>query len=146
MREIATYTGTGSLTTISDIGLKFDDKGVLSLDTTIFNAAAGKDLKVVTEFLGSTTGDGFLKRANDTINSITDDASGLIPAMVLTVTGEITSTGVRISEQQERVDDLVESLNAQMAAADALIASLQQQATYFTNMFSAMMANQNAMR
>ena len=44
------------------------------------------------------------------------------------------------------MDDLIESLNAQMAAADALIASLQQQATYFTNMFASMLASQNAMR
>ena len=34
------------------------------------------------------------------------------------------------------------NLNAQMAAADALIASLQQQVTYFTSMFEAMRTNQ----
>ena len=42
------------------------------------------------------------------------------------------------------MDELDASLNAQMAAADALIASLQQQANYFTNMFASMLANQNS--
>ena len=41
---------------------------------------------------------------------------------------------------------MTENLNAQMAAADALIASLQQQASYFANMFAAMTANQNSTR
>ena len=82
----------------------------------------------------------------DTMESLLNTTSGVIPVTLLSVSGEITTTGLRITEQQERVDDLVESLNAQMAAADALIASLQQQATYFTNMFAAMAANQNAMK
>jgi hypothetical protein len=36
------------------------------------------------------------------------------------------------------------NLNTQMAA-DAMIAALQQQVTYFTSMFSAMQTNQNTM-
>jgi flagellar hook-associated protein 2 len=144
LRDIVNYAGGGSVSTLSALGLSFDQNGVLSFDPTVLSAAAAKDLKAVTDFIGSSTTGGFLKTAIDTMDSLLNTTTGVIPVTLLSVSGEITTTGLRITEQQQRVDDLVESLNAQMAAADALIASLQQQATYFTNMFSAMLANQNA--
>jgi flagellar hook-associated protein 2 len=146
MRGIANYSRPGSVSSMASLGLTFDKEGALRFDGTVLAATAAKDLAGVTAFLGSTTGGGFLKTANDTLNSISDSSSGMIPAMLLSVAGEIRDTGLRISENQDRVDNLTESLNAQMAAADALIASLQQQATYFNNMFASMLANQNSMR
>jgi flagellar hook-associated protein 2 len=128
------------------LGLTFDKNGVLQFDSAVLAAAAAKDIAGVTEFLGSVTGGGFLKTASDTLNSLTDSASGVISDMLKSITGEITATGHRIDDNQDRVDKLTDSLNAQMAAADALIAALQQQATYFTNMFAAMTANQNSSR
>ncbi len=146
LRNLASYGSSGAISSISAIGLTFDQNGVLSFDSTVLAAAAAKDFKSVTDFWGNTTDSGFLKAANDTLSAITDSAKGVIPTTLLSVAGEITDTGNRISENQARVDQLTESLNHQMAAADALIASLQQQATYFTNMFAAMSANQNSMR
>jgi flagellar hook-associated protein 2 len=146
LRDIANFGGSGSVSSLSALGLTFDQNGVLSFDPTVLSAAAGKDLNAVTDFIGSATTGGFLKTAIDTMDSLLNTTTGVIPVTLLSVSGEITTTGLRITEQQERVDELVDSLNAQMAAADAMIASLQQQASYFTNMFTAMLANQNAMK
>jgi flagellar hook-associated protein 2 len=146
LRSIANYSGTGSVSSLTSLGLSFDQNGVLSFDPTALTAAGAKDLKAVTDFLGSATGGGFLKAATEALTSLTDTTTGVIPLMLLSVAGEITGTGLRITESQQRVDKLTDSLNAQMAAADALIASLQQQATYFTNMFAMMVANQSSMR
>jgi flagellar hook-associated protein 2 len=146
LRDIANYAGGGSVSTLSALGLTFDQKGLLSFDPLALSATAAKDLKAVTDFLGSATGGGFLKAASDTMDTILNSTTGMIPVSLLAVAGEISETGERITENQKRVDDLTESLNAQMAAADALIASLQQQATYFNNMFAAMLANQSAMK
>ena len=146
MRDIANYSGDGSVRSMPSLGLTFDKNGVLQFDSAVLAAAAAKDIAGVTEFLGSVTGGGFLKTASDTLNSLTDSASGVISGMLKSITGEITATGHRIDDNQDRVDKLTDSLNAQMAAADALIAALQQQATYFTNMFAAMTANQNSSR
>ena len=110
------------------------------------SAAAARDFKGVTDFLGSATQGGFLKTATDTLNSLTAPISGVIPTMLLSIAGEITETGNRISENQALVDQMTENLNAKMAAADALIASMQQQATYFTNLFASMTASENAMK
>jgi flagellar hook-associated protein 2 len=146
LREIANYSGSGSISSLVGLGLTFDQNGVLSFDSAALTAAAAKDPPAVTDFLGNPKTGGFLKSATDTLNSIADSASGVVPVTLSTLAGEISQTGLRIAEQQERVDELTESLNAQMAAADALIASLQQQATYFANMFAAMLANQNGVR
>jgi flagellar capping protein FliD len=52
---------------------------------------------------------------------------------------QITQQNDQIRDQQQRVDDLSHNLQEQMAAADALIASLESQRNYLTNLFTAMM-------
>lgn len=146
MRQIAGYSGAGSVKSISDLGLTFDKNGVLSFDAATLTATASKDFKGVTDFLGSVSGTGgFLKAANDSLKSITDSTSGVISAASSSVARQIAATDTRIADTQERVDQMKYNLNAQMAAADALIASLQQQVTYFTSMFSAMQTNARSM-
>lgn len=146
MRQIAGYRGTGSIQSMSDLGLEFDKNGVLSFDSTKLTSVASKDFKGVTDFLGSMNGTGgFLKAANDSLKSITDSTSGVIAAASSSVTRQIAATDTSIADAQDRVDQMKYNLNAQMAAADAMIAALQQQVTYFTSMFSAMQTNQNTM-
>ena len=41
-------------------------------------------------------------------------------------------------DDKARIDTLTANLTAQMAAADALIANLEQQVTYFNNLFASM--------
>ena len=50
----------------------------------------------------------------------------------------ITNQNRRIANEQDRIDILQNSLIARMAAADALIASLEQQVTYFNSLFESM--------
>jgi flagellar hook-associated protein 2 len=146
MRQIAGYSASGTVKSMSDIGLTFDKNGVLSFDSAILTATAAKDFTAVTDFLGSTTGTGgFLKAANTSLTSITDSTKGVLPAASSSVGRQITNTESLIESNQDRVNQMKYNLNAQMAAADALIASLQQQVTYFTSMFAAMQANQNSM-
>jgi flagellar hook-associated protein 2 len=146
LRSISNYTGTGALSSIADIGLTFDKNGVLSFDPSVLNAAADKDFKDITDFLGNATTGGFLKTATDTLSSLTDSTSGAISLTLTSIGGEITDVDNRISDNQDRVDQLKQNLTAQMAAADALIAQMQQQVIYMTNLFTAMTANQNSMK
>lgn len=141
------YTGTGSVHSMADIGLTFDKVSyALTFDPTVLNARAAQDFTGVTAFLGGTTTGGFLKAASDTLNGLTDSTSGAISMMQTSFAQEISNNSAEISLNQDRVDKLTQSLNAQMAAADALVASMQQQATYMTNLFTAMTANQYTMR
>ena len=57
------------------------------------------------------------------------------------ITNAIAHDTQLISDTQARIDLLHNSLNAQMAASDALIASLEQQATFFAQVFQATYSN-----
>jgi len=146
LRSVSNYTGTGSVSTIADLGLAFDKNGVLSFDPSVLSAAASRDFEGVTDFLGNATTGGFLKAATDALNGVTDATSGAISLTLTSVGGEITDVNDRINDNQDRVDQLKQNLTAQMAAADALIAQMQQQVLYMTNLFTAMTANQNSMK
>jgi len=56
---------------------------------------------------------------------------------------QIDHQNQRIDDEQSRIDALTKDLTGRMAAADALIASLEQQVTYFTTLFGSMNGTSN---
>ncbi len=136
MRQITQYTGSsGGLTLLSQMGVELDDTGKLTFDASQFDSASANDLQV---FLGSATGGGFLKTATDSLNDIEDPTSGTVKSAIQTVNGEITHENDLITQETKKITDLQTTLTQQMAAADAAIASLENQKDYITNLFTAM--------
>ena len=142
LQNLATYTGTGSIQSIADLGLTFDQNGVLSFDPTVLSTVASSDFQGVTDFLGSATGGGFLQAATNTLNGVLDSTSGAIPTETNAVAGQILSTNNQISADQDRVNTLQTNLTNQMDAADAMIAEMQQQYSYLTGLFASMTSSQ----
>lgn len=139
LRNLANYSNdSGGIRSITDLGLMFDDKGKLSLNTAVFSRATAASLDDVSAFLGSRTTGGFLQKATEILDSIENSSDGTLKAAISSTTSAISAQDKTISEQQERIDSLEVSLRQQMAAADSLIASLEQQVLYFTSMFEAM--------
>jgi flagellar capping protein FliD len=85
----------------------------------------------VTSFLGSPDAGGFLKNAADALNRTS------ISVAKNDIDTQITNLTNTIAVKQSAVDNLQTRLEAQMAAADALIASLEQQYTFLSSVFSA---------
>jgi hypothetical protein len=54
-------------------------------------------------------------------------------------TSETGSQNSLIAEEEQRITDMQTTLTQQMATADALIASLESQKSYMSNLFTAMM-------
>jgi flagellar hook-associated protein 2 len=128
--------GFGSM---ANIGLEFTKEGQLSLNGTLFDTATAGKLDSLSTAIGSATTSGFLKVATDALNTIEgEDDDGILQATIQTVEDSIKSQNARITAQQERIDQLTRDLETRMAAADAMIAQLEQQASFFTNMFEAM--------
>ena len=92
----------------------------------------------ITAFLGSSTGGGFLKAATASLDSVEHTDTGLIKSVEASVQSQITNIDNRINDRQAGVDLLQTNLQRQMAAADALIAGMQQQYSFLTNMLQAM--------
>jgi len=143
LQNLATYTGTGSIQSIADLGLTFDSNGVLSFDPTVLNSVTSSNLQGVTDFLGSATGGGFLQAATDALNGVLNSTSGTIPSETNGVAGQILSANNRISTDQDNINTLQTNLTNQMDAADAAIAEMQQQYTYLTGLFASMTTNSN---
>jgi flagellar hook-associated protein 2 len=146
LHRISSYnTGANGISSLTALGVRFDSDGVLSLDSTAFNAVASKQLDDMEDFLGSTTGGGFLKFANDALTGVNDATSGIISSGITSVNSQITRENKAITPQQDRVDTLQLNLNHRMAAADSAIAALEQQYTFLSSMFLSMRVNsQNA--
>ena len=94
-------------------------------------------------FLGTPTTGGFLKSATDALNTLEDPISGIIETTKAGAQTAIDHQNRRIDDEQSRIDALTKDLTGRMAAADALISSLEQQVTYFTSLFGSMNGTTN---
>ena len=134
-------TQSGSVYSIADLGLTFDQNGHLQFDPSVLSQATSKSLTDVQNFLGTASSGGFLKAANDILTSIDDPTTGSLPQATQSLTNEISSIATQISSQQDRINLLQQTLTEQMSKADAAISSLQQQVTYYTTLFTTMRQN-----
>ncbi len=139
IKQIIAYdSGVDGVSSLTTLGLAFDKTGALSFDASQFSSATSGQFAQLSNFLGSTTTGGFLKVANDALNTLTDADSGVVQSSITSLQNEITKDNQAISDKQDQITTLQNNLNAQMAAADAAIAGMEQQYTYFYNMFTAM--------
>ena len=147
LNQLANYTGTGtgSFSTLTDLGLGFDTNGHLSFDPTALSNVSGSQLNSLVSFLGSSSTSGFLQFATNLMTGIEDPTSGLLKTAISSTANEITNENQLISDQQTKISQLQTSLQAQMSAADAAISQIESQTSYFTSLFQSMLfpANQN---
>ena len=135
LRQVSQYqAGSGTISSLSDLGLTLDDTGHLSLDTS---ALANPNAAALSHFLGDTISGGFLKAANDAVNGITDSTKGLVATDYNNLGDQITNLNAQVADQQSKITDLENNLQAQLSQADAAIATLQSQKTYFQELFQA---------
>ena len=144
LRDLAGFTGgSGSAQNLTDLGLTFDRTGKLSFDQAVFQTVSGAHSGDVRAFLGSPSTGGFLKAATDILNGLEDSQNGDIATSRNSAQAAIDNQNRRIADEQDRIDILQKSLIARMAAADALIASLEQQVSYFNTLFASMNGTKN---
>jgi flagellar hook-associated protein 2 len=139
LSQMAQYTGTtGSVRNFSDLGLDLSSTGTLSFDSSQFN---GLDAAGIQQFLGGLTSGGFLQTVNNSLSSIDDPTTGMLVTEFNNIGTEISSDNSEISDDQTRVNTIQANLQQQLSAADAAIAVLQQQSTFYTNLFQTENAN-----
>lgn len=142
LRGMIDYTGgAGSASSLIALGLSFDSTGQLSFDSSALSSAS---MAGIDSFFGDGTDSGFLRNAENLLDSIDDPVNGTLTEALNSISTQMQNTTNQIDDTQQRIDTLQTSLTARMSAADATIAMLEQQATYFTNLFEAMkMDSQN---
>lgn len=134
VREVAGYSnGAGGLSSLTVLGLGFTEEGKLTFDAAAFTTAATGRMSELENFVA-----GFQQFAAAALDGLLDATGGAVPAAIQAMNTQIANQETRIAAEQSRIDRLEERLMAQMAAADALIASLERQVHYMTGLFEAM--------
>lgn len=139
LQGLANYNGgSGNISSMAALGVSFDDTtGQLSFDQSTFNSATSGQTDALAAFLGSATGGGFLETATNILSGIEDPTTGTLTNQITSIQANITSTNAQISEKENAVTLLQTSLTQQMAAADAMLYSMQQQATEIQGILTA---------
>jgi len=145
LRDLAGYSsGSGAISSLASLGFGFDDKGKLSLNQATFIIATSGQFEALSDFLGSSSTDGFLKYAGDLMKGLEDSTNGVIKTAMSDVRTQLTDQDKHIADQQIRIDALQKNLEARMAASDALIASMEQQVNFMNGLMEAMITNQRS--
>jgi flagellar hook-associated protein 2 len=127
-------TGSGTVSSLNDLGLSVDDTGTMSFDASTFSALYPAD---VAQFLGTATSGGFMETATSALSSITDESTGDIETDYAAIQSQITQQNLNISNEQTRITDMEANLQNELSQADAAIATLQSQKTYYADLFQA---------
>lgn len=130
---------------MSDLGVRFEDtSGQLTFDSSVFSSATTGQSAALTSFLGTSTTSGFLYMATNAMKEIEDPTTGMLTNEINSTQSQIISTNTQITDQENQVNLLQTSLTNEMSSADAMIYQMQQQQTYFQEMFQATTAQETA--
>jgi flagellar hook-associated protein 2 len=138
LRRLTGYSSTGSVKSIQQLGFSFSDNGVLSFDASKFEALSPAGVE---EFLGSKLVGGLLADADNVLDMIDSETTGVLPSTLKSVREQMAETDRQVLANQERIELLKQRLANQMAEADALIGMLEQQVSYMNGLFEAMRIN-----
>ncbi len=139
LRDLTGYASqTGAFQSFTDIGLSFDDKGVLSFNASALAGLSDEKLDQLLAFLGTEKTSGFVNTALTAIGVATTPESGILALEKTSYTERSKTEALQVQQMQERLDLMETNLRERFAALDSAIAALQQQALYFNNMFESM--------
>ena len=130
--------------------LSLSKDGLLSLDQSTFDSAITKNgFEALKTLVGTASSGGVLKSITDKLGALqttstTGTTSGALADSITNLDSSLKAEDERIAAEQERIDNRTKDIQERMAAADALIAQMEQQVTYITNMFEAMQTSQKA--
>jgi flagellar hook-associated protein 2 len=135
LNTLVNYTGgSGSVNSLASFGLTLASDGTLSFDSTVFSS---QSISAIQQFLGSATTGGFMQAATNALTSVADPKTGAIQSEFNSLQTEVTNENLLITNEETRVTDLQNNLTSQLSAADAVIANLESQKTYYAQLFQA---------
>jgi flagellar hook-associated protein 2 len=135
LESLSEYSsGAGPAADLLNLGLQVSDTGVMSFDASTFSALNPAD---VAQFLGSATTGGFLQAATNDLSSIDDSTSGDIASENTALQSQITSQNTQITNKENQITIMENNLLSELSQADAAIADLQEQKSYYTQLFQA---------
>lgn len=135
LSSIADYSNfSDGITNLSGLGLDLDTQGNLTFNAAEFQQSAANNFSAVSQFVGDATS-GFLGTATSALNSLEDPTMGAVKQEENSITQDLTNLNSQIGDQENQINQFQQNLVEQLSQADATIATLQSQVTFFQGMF-----------
>ncbi len=145
LQNVTNYAGSsGTVGSLSDVGITFDQNGQLQFDSSAFQQAANTSAADVINYFGTESGSGFLQNTSNVLTGVSDPNSGLLAGFSSGLTNDYSALSAKITADQDQINTLQTNLTNQMSTADAAISEMEQQLSYVTSLFSAQYANEMA--
>jgi flagellar hook-associated protein 2 len=142
LTQMITYSGSsGSITSLAQLGVEFTQQGTLTFDSSAITGLTQSQIGDALTFLGDPNSGGFLQYANNTLNGITDPVGGSVAVETQTLQNQNATDQTQITNDQSQLTLMQTNLQQQMAQANALIASLQNQTNFLQGLFQADTSN-----
>ena len=142
LNTLVNYSGgSGSVNSLASFGLTVQSDGTLAFDSTVFST---QSISAIQQFLGGATTGGFLQAATTALSAVADPKTGSIQSEFTNLQTEVTNENNLIANEEIRVNDLQTNLTQQLSAADAVIANLEAQKSYYTQLFQAQYPSSSA--
>ena len=125
MWQLGTYQGSGSIKSLSDLGITFDTSGKMSFDSNVFGSLSNSQISDAMKFFGSSTS-GFGALASQ-FTQLSDPIDGMILQQENGIDQQNTDLTNEINAMTTRNSVTQATLNAKLQAADAEVAKLQSQ-------------------
>ena len=138
LRALASSSlSSGSVRSLADAGLTFDDTGHLSFDTKVFNALSSTQLQDAMKFFSSEVSGGFAAVTKQ-LSALTDPVTGIIKVEQDGLDQTDKNLHSQISTLTDRVNAMQAALSQQLAAADTMIAGLESQQNMLNSSIAAL--------
>jgi len=126
LQQIAGYTtASGSVQSLADLGVTFDDTGTASFDQTTFDSLNQQQISGALSYIGSTTTG--LGGFSQQVTEFSDPVTGLIQSEVSGLKQQDSDLQSQVSTLQTQLNNMQTALTAQYESADAQQYELQQQ-------------------
>lgn len=125
LRQVASFSGTGSIKNLSDLGIEFDKSGKVSLNTAAFSALSDAQVVESFDFFGSEyTAFGGL---SSLFTQISDPVMGLAQLQQNQYDAADKRLTENITKTTEHISAMQEILSEKLIAADALLGQMESQ-------------------
>jgi flagellar hook-associated protein 2 len=137
--NLSTYfdSSTTGVDGLKELGLDLAENGQLTFTSSTLDSAYAANPAGVASFLGSAAGGGWLESATNAMTGLMDPTVGLVTNDETSLGTQVTALSSQITAKQAQVTTMQTNLTQQMAAADALISSMEQQDSFLSQMMQA---------
>ncbi|AVA35765.1 flagellar hook-associated protein 2 [Cupriavidus metallidurans] len=139
MRSVMNTPQSGNaLTTLSQIGISFQNDGTLALDTTKLTSALNSNPGAVAGLFGNTDGvSGYGNQINKLVTGLTS-SNGALTTATAGINNTLKDLSNQYDETQTRVDAVIANYKTQFTQLDVIMSQMQNTSSYLTQQFSAM--------